>query len=186
MCVTLYFHVIFTRGQFWPSGIVIVRVCVCACVCVCINHLLLGTIIIRHLFKLGSLNLVQRSKTPWLRFLLFWGAIDRDLQTQNWPHFELVQTITHHLFKLGFPNLDNKCILALLRSLLIRDLIDLELHLHFQFQNLFVCIVVVCTETVKRFLVCFNAVQGLFHSLYSSAPGERTAKGEWSLYCCSA
>ena len=33
-------------------------------------------------------------------------------------------------------------------------------------------------ETV---LVCFNAVQGLFHSLYTSAHGERTAKVEWGL-----
>ena len=32
-------------------------------VCVCINHLLVRTIT-RHLFKLGSPNLVQRSKTP--------------------------------------------------------------------------------------------------------------------------
>ena len=105
-------------------------------VCVCINHLLVHTIT-RHLFKLRSPNLVQRSKAPWLRYLLFWGLIDIDLQgqielqTQNWPHFELVQTITHHLFKLGFPNLDHKCILALLRSLLIWGLIDLELHFHF-------------------------------------------------------
>ena len=50
-------------------------------VCVCINHLLVRTIT-RHLFKLGSPNLVQRSKTPWLRSLLFWGAIDLDLQGQ--------------------------------------------------------------------------------------------------------
>ena len=54
----------------------------CVCVCVCINHLLVRTII-RHLFKLGSPNLVQRSKTRWLRSLLFWGgAIDLDLQGQ--------------------------------------------------------------------------------------------------------
>ena len=66
---------IFTRGQFWPPGIVVV------CVCVCINHLLVPTIT-RHLFKLGSPNLVQRSKTPWLGSLLFRGAIDLDLQGQ--------------------------------------------------------------------------------------------------------
>ena len=51
------------------------------CHSVCINHLLLRTIT-RHLFKLGSINLVQRSKTTWLRSLLFWGAIDLDLQSQ--------------------------------------------------------------------------------------------------------
>ena len=27
---------IFTRGQFWPSGIVVACVCVCMCVCVCL------------------------------------------------------------------------------------------------------------------------------------------------------
>ena len=43
----------------------------------------------------------------------------------------------------------------------------------------------VCIETVKQFLVCFNAVQGLFHSLYTSAHGECTASVEWGLYCCS-
>ena len=30
-------------------------------------------------------------------------------------------------------------------------------------------------------LVCFNSVQGLFHSLYTSAHGEHTAKVEWGL-----
>ena len=29
---------IFTRGQFWPSGIVVACVCVCVCVCVCQSH----------------------------------------------------------------------------------------------------------------------------------------------------
>ena len=42
-------------------------------------------------------------------------------------------------------------------------------------------IVAVCIETVKQYLVCFNAVHGLFHSLYTSAHGERTAKVEWEL-----
>ena len=57
---------IFTGGQFWPSGIVI------ASVSVCINHLLLCMITI-HLFNMQSPNLDQTCKTPWLRFLLFWG-----------------------------------------------------------------------------------------------------------------
>ena len=65
---------IFTQGQFWPSGIVVA--CVCLCVCVSVNHELVRAII-HQPFKLGSPNLVQRSKTPWLRSLLFfWG---------NWP-----------------------------------------------------------------------------------------------------
>ena len=57
--------------------------------------------------------------------------------------------------------------------------------LSFLIPKLFVCIVVVCIETVKQFLVCFNDVQGLFHSLYTSAHGECTANVEWGLYRCS-
>ena len=74
---------IFTRGQFWPSGIVVACVCVsvCLCVCVSVNHELVR-VIIHQPFKLGSPNLVQRSKTPWLRSLLFFGAIDLDLKGQ--------------------------------------------------------------------------------------------------------
>ena len=112
------YGLIFTRGQFWPSGIVVA----CVCVCLSVNHELVRTIT-RQPFQLGSPNLDQRCKRPWLRSLLFWEVIDLDLQgqiqlrSQNWPHFELVQPIIHHLFKLGFPNLVHKCILAPLRSL---------------------------------------------------------------------
>ena len=127
--------------QFLPEASFGLRVLslpasVCVSVRPCGNHLLVRTITHRP-FKLGSLNLDHRCKRPWLRSLLFLGVIDLDLQgqiqlqTQNWPHFELVHTITHHLFKLWFPNLDHKYILALLRSLIIRGLIDLELHFHF-------------------------------------------------------
>ena len=85
---TLY---IFTRGQFWPSGIVVA--CVCVCVCVSVNHELVRAIL-HQPFKLGSPNLDQRCKIPWLRALLFCGAVDLDLQGQielkshNLPHFE--------------------------------------------------------------------------------------------------
>ena len=34
--------------------------------------------------RLGLLNLYQRCKLPWLRSLLFWEAIDLDLQGQIW------------------------------------------------------------------------------------------------------
>ena len=71
-------------GQFWSSDIqdIIVVTCVCVCVnqlslpafvCVCVNHLLVRTIT-GDLFKLGSSNLDQICKTPWLRTLLFWGG----------------------------------------------------------------------------------------------------------------
>ena len=54
---------------------------VCLCVCVCGNHLLVRAITCRP-FKLESPNLDQKSKTPWLRSLLFWGLIDLELQGQ--------------------------------------------------------------------------------------------------------
>ena len=100
---------------FWYCRL---RLSVCMSVCVCINHVLVRAIT-HHRFKLGSPNLDHRCKRPWLRSLLFWGAIDLDLQgqielqSQNLPHFELV--ITHHQLKLQFPNLEQKCILALFR-----------------------------------------------------------------------
>ena len=56
-------------------------VCVCVSVCLCVNHLLVRAIT-RDPFKLGSPNLDQRCERPWLRSLLFWGAIDLDLQGQ--------------------------------------------------------------------------------------------------------
>ena len=59
------------------------RLCVPVCVCVslCVNHLLVCAII-RDPFKLGSPNLDQRCKRPWLRFLLILGVINLDLQGQ--------------------------------------------------------------------------------------------------------
>ena len=87
VCLSVYpcLSHLFTRGQFWPSGIVVACVCVCVCVCVsvclCVNHLLVRAIT-RDPFKLGSPNLDRRCKRPWLRSLLFWGAIDLDLQGQ--------------------------------------------------------------------------------------------------------
>ena len=140
--------VFFTRGQFWPSGIVVACVCVSVCpcvrvsVCVCVNHGLVRTIT-HHSFKLESPNLEQRCKRPWLRCLLFLGMIDLDLQgqihfeSQILPHFELVRPITHQPCMLESPNLDRKCILALLRCLLILDKIGFDLHLHFQSWNRF-------------------------------------------------
>ena len=106
---------------------------VCVSLCVCISHLFVR-VITRDPFKLGSPNLDRRCKRPWLRFLLFWEAIDLDLRgqsqlkSQNLPHFELVRTITHYPFKLGSPNLDQRCKIAWLRSLLFWMAIDLELQ----------------------------------------------------------
>ena len=115
---------IFTRGLFWPSGIVVA--CVCVSVSLCVNHLLVRAIT-QDPFKLGSPNLKHRCKRPWLRSLLFWGVIDLYLQRQNLPHFELVRAITHHLFKLGPPNLDQRCKIPWLRSLLFWGLIEFDM-----------------------------------------------------------
>ena len=79
--LTIRNKLIFTRGQFWPSGIVIACVCGSVCPCVCSNHELVRTITHRP-FKLGSPNLDQRCKTPWFGSLLFLGMIDLDLQGQ--------------------------------------------------------------------------------------------------------
>ena len=109
---------------------------VCVCVRVSVNHELVRAII-HQPFKLGSPNLGQGCKRPWLRALLFCGAIDLDLQgqielkSQNLPHFELVRSISHHQLKSVFPNFDQKCILALLRSLSILGWIDLDVLFHF-------------------------------------------------------
>ena len=54
------------------------------CVHVSINHEFVRTIT-HHPFKLGSPNLDQRCKKPWLRALLFCGMIDHDLQGQIEP-----------------------------------------------------------------------------------------------------
>ena len=80
-------YLVFTQGQFWPSGIVIACVCACVSVCVCVfvslcvNHLFVRAIT-RDQFKLGSPNLKQRCKKPWLRSPMFLGMIDLDLQCQ--------------------------------------------------------------------------------------------------------
>ena len=75
----------FTRGQFWPLGIVVPCIClcvpVCVCNCVCINLELVCTIT-HHPFKLGSPNLDDKCITHWLRFPSFLGAIDVNLQGQ--------------------------------------------------------------------------------------------------------
>ena len=108
-------------------------------VCVCGKHLLVR-VITQHPVKLGSPNLDNRSKRPWLRSLLFWGVIDLDpqgqieLRSHNLTHFELVHAITHHQLKLQFPNLEQKCILALFRSLPILGWLKLIFNSIFDFK----------------------------------------------------
>ena len=77
---TNYEWIVFTWSQFWPSGNFVACVCVCVCLSVCQS--LVVRAITRDLFKLGSPNLVQGRKRPWLRSLLFCGLIDLDLEGQ--------------------------------------------------------------------------------------------------------
>ena len=57
-------------------------------------------------------KLVSEVQNTLIKIPIVLVAIELDLQRQiwlknpNWPHFELVRTITHHLFKLGSPNLN--------------------------------------------------------------------------------
>ena len=77
-----YMFVFLTRGHFWPAGIVFTCVCPCVLtpVCPCVNKFVWR--ITHHPFKLGSPNMDQSCKIAWLRSMLFWGAIDDDLQGQ--------------------------------------------------------------------------------------------------------
>ena len=113
--------------------------CVCVCVRVSVNHEFVRAVT-PQAFKLGSPNLDQRCKRPWLRALLFCGMIVRDLQgqielqSQIFSHFELVHAIIHHQLKLQLPNLEQKCILALFRSLPIWGLIEIDLQQDYIFK----------------------------------------------------
>ena len=74
---------VFTRGKFWPSGIVVpASVCLCVRVSVCVYQSRVFRTVTHHSFKLESPNLKQRCKRPCLRCLLFLGMIDLDLQGQ--------------------------------------------------------------------------------------------------------
>ena len=64
---------VFTRGQFWPLGIVVA--CICPSVCLSLRPSVSPSVtkfvraIIHHPFKLESLNLDHRCKRPYC----FWG-----------------------------------------------------------------------------------------------------------------
>ena len=116
--------------HFYPRPVLAFGYCrclrVCVCVCLSVNHQLVRAVT-RQPFKLEPPNLDQRCKRPWLRSLLFFWAVDLELQgqielkCQNLPHFELVRAISHHQLETVFPNFGQKCIFALLRSLSFGD-----------------------------------------------------------------
>ena len=78
---SLHFILALIACGFYPRPVLAFGYCRClplsVCVCVrpCVNHELVR-VITHHLFQLGSPNLDQRCKRPWLRSLLFCGTID--------------------------------------------------------------------------------------------------------------
>ena len=141
--------IFFTRGQFWPSGIVVACVCVSVCpcvrvsVCVCQSRACphdnsplvqarftkFGTKVQKTLVKVP---IVFGDDRPWpsrsnltlkSNFTSFWACP---------PHNSSV--VHARITKFG-PQMHIK--LALLRSLLILDKIGIDLHLHFQSWNRF-------------------------------------------------
>ena len=125
------------QTHFYPRPVLAFGYCRCLRLYVSPSVTKFVRAITHYTFKLGSPNLDQRCKRPWLRSILFCGRIDRDfqgqieLQSQNLSHFELVHVITHHQWKLQFPNLEQKCILALFRSLPILGLMEIDLQSNF-------------------------------------------------------
>ena len=109
--------------------------CVSVCVSLCVNHLLVRAIT-RDPFKLGSQNLDQRCKRPWLRSLLFLGWLTLTLKVKSnfkikiYPILSLwvCLRLKSPTIEVRIPYLNQKCILALLRSILILELNDLDLQ----------------------------------------------------------
>ena len=103
--------VIFTRGQLWPSDIVIASVCVCVCMCVCVCQ--------SSVCPDDNLSPAQTTITKFgpevqntlikIPIVPYWGSLTLNVKVK----------------------LNQKCILALLRSLLILGLIDLDIQFHF-------------------------------------------------------
>ena len=137
--------------------------CLCVCVCVRLSRAFTRDNSLTVFTRITKLD--QGCKIPWLRSLLFCGAIDHGLQrefelkSQSLPHFKLVRAISHHRLKSRFPNLVQKSILAQLRSLLIFfKWLTLILSFIFNFEPvlfyptvrlLFICIILyISSETI--------------------------------------
>ena len=180
----------FTRGQFWPSGIVVACVCVCVCVCLSVCPYVCQSLacprdnsgpVQARIAKFGpkmqktlvKVPIVLGGNWPWpsrsnltsnSKLTPFWACPNH----YSPPILVRISKFGQqmHFSTVKIPVNSGLDWLWTWPSFLIPKLI---------------CIVVVCIETVKQSLVCFNAVQGLFHSLYISAHGERKAKVEWGL-----
>ena len=113
-----------------------VCLCVRPSVCVCGKHLLVRAIT-HHPFKLGSPNLDNRCKRPWLRSLLFWGGDWPWPSRSNWTpksKFTPFWACACHNsppIEVIISKFGTKCILALFRSLPILGLIEIDLQLNF-------------------------------------------------------
>ena len=115
---TRFRYSIFTRGQFWPSGIVVACVCLFVCVCVsvcqsvcpslacpCHNSRPVSVRITRFGPRVQN-NLVRYCFVEWSILIL---KVKFKVQVQIYHIFEFVHTITHHPFKLWSPNWDQRC-----------------------------------------------------------------------------
>ena len=116
---------LFTQGQFWPSGIVVACVFVCVCLSVCLSVCVSITCscprdnsgpVQARIAKFGPKMQKTLVKVPIFLFF-FWGGGQLTLtfkvkfnkkKSYNLPHFEPVRTITYYPFKLGSPNLDQR------------------------------------------------------------------------------
>ena len=111
-----------TRGQFWPTGIVVACVCVCVCLSVCQSLACPRNIsgpVQARITKFGpkmQKTLVKVSIVLWTARR--WPSRSKSTSKSKFTPFELVRTITHQPFKLGSPNLDQRCKMSWLRSLL--------------------------------------------------------------------
>ena len=86
--ILLLSHAFYTRPVLAFGYCCCLRVCMCVCVHVSVNHEFVCPIT-HQLLKLESQNLDQICKRPWLRSILFCGAIDHDLQGQIELQFKI-------------------------------------------------------------------------------------------------
>ena len=92
--------------NFYPRPALAFGYCHCLCLCVCVSCLCVNHLLVRVItwdpFKLGSPNLDQRCKMPWLRSLLFcrvintWPSRSNLTLKSKFTQFLLVHTIITH------------------------------------------------------------------------------------------
>ena len=172
---------IFTRGQFWPPGIVV------ACVCVCVYQSLAcphdnSSPVQARITKFGPEKQNTLVKIP-IVLGGNWPWPSRSNLTSNSKLTPFWACPNHYSppILVGISKFGQQMHFSTVKIPVNSGLDWPWTSPSFLIPNLFFFIVAVCIETVKQSLVCFNAVQWLFHSLYTSAHGERTAKMEWDL-----